>query len=174
MKRHGNIYPQIIDFANILTAARKAQKGKRFRSNVLAFNYKLESELINIQHELRDKTYQPGAYRTFYIKEPKTRMISAAPYPDRVVHHALCNIILPIIEPTFIIDSYANRVGFGTHKALKRFTNFARSSRYVSFVETTRWVVSAPQCFDYKQTNPNISSTPILASVPPTVVSTSA
>ncbi|MEO0968187.1 MAG: reverse transcriptase domain-containing protein [Cyanobacteria bacterium J06639_18] len=131
MKRHGNIYPHIIDFANILIAARKAQKGKRFRTNVLAFNYKLENKLINIQHELRDKTYQPGAYKTFYIKEPKTRMISAAPYPDRVVHHALCNIILPIIEPTFIIDSYANRVGFGTHKALKRFTNFARSSRYV-------------------------------------------
>ena len=131
MKRHGNIYPQIIDFENILTAARKAQKGKRFRSNVLAFNYKLESKLINIQQQLIDKTYQPGAYRTFYIKEPKTRMISAAPYPDRVVHHALCNIILPIIEPTFIIDSYANRVGFGTHKALKRFTKFARSSRYV-------------------------------------------
>lgn len=131
MKRHGNIYPHIIDFVNILTAARKAQKGKRFRNNVLAFNYKLESKLINIQQALIDKTYQPGAYRTFYIKEPKTRMISAAPYADRVVHHALCNIIVPIIEPTFIIDSYANRAGFGTHKALKRFTKFARTSRYV-------------------------------------------
>jgi len=58
-------------------------------------------------------------------------MISAAPYRDRVVHHALCNIIMPIFERTFIADSYANRVGFGTHQALRRFTKFARSSRYI-------------------------------------------
>ena len=131
MKRYGNLYPQIIDFENILLAARKAQKGKRFRENVLAFNYNLESELIKIQQDLTDKTYQPGTYRTFYIKEPKIRMISAAPYQDRVVHHALCNIITPIIEPTFIGDSYANRFGFGSHRALRRFIKFARNSRYV-------------------------------------------
>lgn len=131
MKRYGNLYPQIIDFENILLAARQAQKGKRFRENVLFFNYNLEGELIRIQRELINKSYQPGIYRTFYIKEPKSRMISAAPYPDRVVHHALCNIIVPIIEPTFIDDSYANRVGFGTHKALNRFIKFARTSRYV-------------------------------------------
>lgn len=131
MKRYGNLYHQIVDFKNLLESARKAQKGKRFRGNVLAFNYNLESELIKLQEELINKTYQPGEYRTFYIKEPKTRMISAAPYRDRVVHHALCNIIVPLIESTFISDSYANRVGFGTHRALRRFTNFARSSRYI-------------------------------------------
>ncbi|NBD33958.1 MAG: RNA-dependent DNA polymerase [Cyanobacteria bacterium] len=131
MKRYGNLYPQIIEFENLFLAARKAQKGKRFRENVLAFNYHLEGELVRLQQELTQKTYQPGDYRTFHIKEPKTRMISAAPYRDRVVHHALCNIILPIFEQTFIRDSYANRVGFGTHRALERFTQFARSSRYV-------------------------------------------
>jgi len=131
MKRYGNLYPQIIEFENILLAAHKAQTGKRFRENILAFNYNLESELVRLQQELADKTYQPGAYRTFTITEPKTRMISAAPYRDRVVHHALCNIIVPIFERTFIHDSYANRVGFGTHRALHRFIRFARSSRYV-------------------------------------------
>ncbi len=131
MKRYGNLYPQIIEFENILLAAHKAQTGKRFRENILAFNYNLESELVRLQQELADKTYQPGAYRTFTIKEPKTRMISAAPYRDRVVRHALCNIIVPIFERTFIHDSYANWVGFGTHRALHRFIRFARSSRYV-------------------------------------------
>ncbi|KYC43314.1 RNA-dependent DNA polymerase [Scytonema hofmannii PCC 7110] len=131
MKRYGNLYPQIIDFENILDAVKKAQKGKRFRDNVLAFNYNLEGELAQLKKELSHKTYQPGAYRTFYIKEPKSRLISAAPYRDRIVHHALCNIIVPIIEPKFIVDSYANRVGFGTHRALRRFITFARSSRYV-------------------------------------------
>ena len=131
LKRYGNLYPQVIEFENILLAARKAQKGKRFRENVLAFNYNLEEELVKLQRELATKTYQPGAYRTFYIKEPKSRMISAAPYRDRVVHHALCNVIVPLVEPTFIADSYANRVGFGTHRALRRFIEFARSTRYV-------------------------------------------
>jgi retron-type reverse transcriptase len=131
MKRYGNLYPQIIDFANLILAARKAQRGKRFRENVLKFNYNLEIELAKIKSELESKTYQPGRYKTFEIFEPKPRMISAAPYRDRVVHHALCNIILPIIEKSFIEDSYANRLGYGTHKALRRFTNFARSSRYV-------------------------------------------
>jgi retron-type reverse transcriptase len=58
-------------------------------------------------------------------------LISAAPYRDRVVHHALCNIIEPIFEKTFIYDSYANRKGKGTHRALRRFTKFARTSRYI-------------------------------------------
>ncbi len=131
MKRYGNLYPQIINFNNIYLAARKAQKGKRFQHNVLQFNYNLETELLKIQQELKHKTYQPGTYRTFHLRDIKTRLISAAPYRDRVVHHALCNIIVPIFERTFISDTYANREGYGTHKALRRFTDFARSSRYV-------------------------------------------
>ena len=131
MKRFGNLWPQIIDFTNLLHAARKAQKGKRFRPNVLDFNYNLEPELQTLQTELASKTYRPGKYRTFEIKEPKPRMISAAPYRDRVVHHALCNVIVPLIEPSFIFDTYANREGKGTHLALKRFTRYARSSQYV-------------------------------------------
>ncbi len=131
MKRSGNLWPQIVSFENLLLAARKAQKGKRRRENVQLFNYRLEEELIELQAELEAQTYHPGKYRTFQIVEPKKRMISAAPYRDRVVHHALCNVIAPIFERTFIDDSYANREGFGTHRALRRFTNFARSSRYV-------------------------------------------
>ena len=131
MKRYNNLYAQITDFANLVLAARQAQRGKRFRDNVLQFNYNLEAELPKIKRELESKTYQPGRYKTFEIFEPRPRMISAAPYKDRVVHHALCNIILPIFETTFIGDSYANRVGFGTHRALRRFTTFARSSPYI-------------------------------------------
>lgn len=131
MKRVGNLWPQVLAFENLLKAARQAQCGKRFRGNVLAFNYRLEPELFRLQQELRYQTYQPGGYRTFRIFEPKPRLISAAPYRDRVVHHALCNMIVPIFERTFIRDSYANRTGFGTHRALQRFTQFARSHRYI-------------------------------------------
>jgi RNA-directed DNA polymerase len=131
MKRHGNLWPQLIDFSNLLQAARKAQRGKRFRDNVLSFNYHLETELLNLQADLQNQTYIPGRYTTFEIKSPKPRMISAAPYRDRVVHHALCAIIGPIFDRTFIHDSYANRVGFGSHRALRRFAQFMRSSRYI-------------------------------------------
>ncbi|MEM9089864.1 MAG: RNA-directed DNA polymerase [Cyanobacteria bacterium P01_F01_bin.53] len=131
MKRYGDLWPQIIEFENLLLAARKAQRGKRFRDNVLAFNYNREQELLRLHQSLKAQTYQPGKYQTFQVYSPKPRLISAAPYRDRVVHHALCNIISPIFERTFIFDSYANRTGFGTHRALRRFTHFARTSRYV-------------------------------------------
>ena len=131
MKRFTKLWDQIIDFTNLLEAARKAQKGKRYRDDVLAFNYNRESELIDLQSALRAQTYCPGAYRTFEIVEPKRRLISAAPYRDRVVHHALCNVLVPLVEPSFIYDSYANREGKGSHRALERFTRFARSSRFV-------------------------------------------
>lgn len=129
MKRLGNLWPQIIAFPNLLDAANKAQKGKRYRDNVLAFNYQREAELLKLQAELATKTYRPGAYRTFEIVEPKRRLISAAPYRDRVVHHALCNILVPCVEPSFIYDSYANRQGKGSHRALARFVDFARNCK---------------------------------------------
>ncbi|QZZ21991.1 RNA-directed DNA polymerase [Leptothermofonsia sichuanensis E412] len=130
MKRYGNLWSQITEFDNLWIAARQAQRGKRFCGNVLEFNYFLEMELCQLQAELKNKTYQPGEYRTFEIQDPKPRLISAAPYRDRVVHHALCNIIMPPLERTLIGDTYANRLGYGTHRALKRFTTFARSYRY--------------------------------------------
>ncbi|MBD2066241.1 RNA-directed DNA polymerase [Leptolyngbya sp. FACHB-671] len=131
MKRYGNLWSQITDFGNLLLAARQAQQGKRYRPNVLAFNYNLEQELLRLQTELVDRIYTPGGYRTFMIQDPKPRLISAAPYCDRVIHHALCNVIVPLIDRTFIADTYANRLGYGTHRALKRFIHFARSSQYI-------------------------------------------
>jgi len=98
---------------------------------VLEFNYNLEAELLQLQHQLQTRTYQPGGYRTFQIREPKLRLVSAAPYRDRVVHHALCAIAMPIFDRTFIHDTYANRTGKGTHRALHRFIEFTRSSKYV-------------------------------------------
>lgn len=115
----------------MLTAATKARKGKRYQPNVLLFDTSLEQNLLQLQVELLIKTYQPGPYTTFTIVQPKKRMISAAPYRDRVVHHSLCNIIQPLFEASFITDSYANRVDYGTHRALRRFTKFARHYQYI-------------------------------------------
>jgi retron-type reverse transcriptase len=129
-----DLYPQITSFASLLAAARRAQCGKRFRPNVLAFNEHLEANLFQLQQELQAFTYTPGPYRQFEIRDPKRRLISAAPYRDRVVHHALCAAIVPHLEKGFIATSYANRKGFGSHKALRRFV--AECGRH-------RWVLSA-------------------------------
>jgi len=131
VKRYGNLYPQVLAFENLLQAAKQAQKGKRWRADVMRFNDNLEGELFQLQHELETQTYQPGRYHTFEIFEPKRRVIAAAPYRDRVVHHALCNVIVPIYDRTFIATSYANRAGYGTHLALRQCIRYARSSRYV-------------------------------------------
>ena len=130
MKRYGNLWPEIIDFENLLIAARKAQKGKRFRADVLEFNHALEQELFTLQDELQAQTYRPRKYHKFKIWDPKPRMISKADYRDRVVHHALYNVIMPLLERTLIWTTYANRLGYGSHRALKRFTQFARSHQY--------------------------------------------
>ena len=91
----------------------------------------LADHLLELEQELQEQTYRPGLYHNFYIHEPKKRLISAAPFRDRVVHHALCNITLPYFEKLFIPDSYANRLGKGTHRAIDRCQQFARKYQYV-------------------------------------------
>jgi retron-type reverse transcriptase len=123
-------YDQVYAWDNLWLAWRHAAKGKRGRPAAARFEYHLEDNLITLQEELAAKTYRPGAYASFYIHEPKRRLISAAPFRDRVVHHALCNIIEPAFERSFSADSYANRVGKGTHRALDRCQEFARRYPY--------------------------------------------
>jgi len=131
LKTYRNLYAQIIEFENLYLAFRKARKGKRDRAEVAAFEMDLEANLFQLQEELATRTYTPGAYRNFYVRERKLRLISAAPFRDRVVHHALCRVLDPIWEQRFIHDTYACRPGKGTHKALDRCQHFARGHAYV-------------------------------------------
>ena len=130
MKTYKHLYPQLCSFDNLLIAYYKARKGKRGKTHVAGFERNFEERLFLLQNELLAKIYTPGAYASFYVHEPKKRLISAAPFRDRVVHHALCNVITPIWEPRFIETSYANRVGKGTHRALAKTTEYARKYRW--------------------------------------------
>ena len=130
-KKHKHIYEQILTFENLWLASRKARRGKRNRDEVQQFEYHLEQNLFEIQQQLKDESYNFGNYRHFTILEPKKRLISAAPYRDRVVHHALCNIIEPILDKAMIYDSYACRTGKGMHQALDRAQYFIRSKKWV-------------------------------------------
>lgn len=130
MKSYTNLYERVFSFENLLLSAREARKGKRYRDYAIKFYLDLEKNLLSLQEDLLTKTYSLGSYREFYIEEPKKRLISAAPYRDRVIHHALCNVIEPLFEPGFIYDSYACRKEKGTHRAIDRCQKFLRKSRY--------------------------------------------
>jgi len=118
-------------WSNLLRAWRKAARGKRGGVAAATFEHQVADRLLDLQQDLRDGTYRPGPYTHFRISEPKRRLISAAPFRDRVVHHALCNVIEPEFDRRFIADSYANRMGKGSHKAIDRLQQFVRQYPYV-------------------------------------------
>ena len=123
------LYDRVVDFANLHQSYLAARKCKRYRPSVLRFGFCLEENLLALERELRQKTYRHGGYREFTVVEAKKRTIKAAPFRDRVVHHALCNVIEPIFERSFIFDSYACRKGRGTHAAVRRLEKFIHALR---------------------------------------------
>jgi len=131
MKTCKNLFSEIVSFENLYDAANKAAKGKREKFSVMRFFDRLEENLFQLRDELSSRLYAPGTYRAFFIYDPKPRLISAAPFSDRVIHHALMNVIGPILERSLIFDTYANRLGKGTHKAIRRFQDYARRYRFL-------------------------------------------
>ena len=125
-----DIYKQVISRDNLYASARAAAKGKRFKNAVSRFNFLHEWEINRLRHDLFNKTYRHGAYWLFKILDPKEREIAVSPFRDRVVHHAIHDVIEPVIDKTFIFDSYACRKGKGTHKALERAQSFLRANKY--------------------------------------------
>jgi retron-type reverse transcriptase len=131
MKRYLNLFSVVASFDNLLLAARKAARCKRKSPGLLDFFAHFEDEVWLLHDTLQDRTWRPGGYHTFIITSPKQRLISAAPFRDRVVHHALINVIGPLLERSMIDDSYANRAGKGTHRAIARYQHYLRRFRYV-------------------------------------------
>jgi len=142
MKRYGNLFEKVASFDALLAASRRARSCKRFRTSTAQFEYSLENELIALEEELQSQNYQQGPCREFFIYESKPRKISAAPYRDRVVQHALNAVIEPIFERSYIHDSYACRMGKGTHKAVDRFTYYARRFKYVLKCDIEKYFAS--------------------------------
>jgi len=130
MKRYGNLFEEVVSFENLVAAAKRAFRGKKDKAQVAQFYFDMENELLCIREELRNKTYIPRPLRIFRIREPKVREIGASDFRDRVVHHAVFNIIEPILERGYIHHSYACRIGKGTHSAVRQAQIFSRKNRY--------------------------------------------
>ncbi len=130
MHTHRGLFDKICTLENLLAAAHDALRGKRQRGPGFRFWVELEPEICRLHDELVSGDYRHGAYTYFTIHEPKDRLVAAAPFRDRVVHHAIVRVIEPIFEPRFIEDSFACRRGKGTHAAMRRARQFARRFPY--------------------------------------------
>jgi retron-type reverse transcriptase len=128
-KTYKSLFPALCEYNNLMLAFIKARKHKTKKEYVKKFESNLNTELLRLQWELLTGTYHPAQLTTFTVRDPKTRKISASHFRDRVVHHAICNIIEPIFENRFIFDSFANRKGKGTSGIIKRFDKFIQKNK---------------------------------------------
>ncbi len=119
-RRHDHLFASIASFHALHEAVERAICGKRSKPGAAGFMANREKELLRLERQLNEGLWRGGGYTVIEVKEPKPRRVSAAPFRDRVVHHALCHVIAPIFErgfiSGFISDSYANRSGYGTHR----------------------------------------------------------
>ncbi|MFL7022243.1 reverse transcriptase/maturase family protein [Vibrio cyclitrophicus] len=120
------MYEEIVSFDNLMLAASEAAKGKRYKAPIMSYMANVEENVINTQNHLVWGSYTPSPHRQFFVFEPKKRLISAPPFADRVVHHAIHKVVEPVIDKRFIHDSYACRAGKGTHKGVSRAQKFMR------------------------------------------------
>lgn len=127
MKRHGNLFQKIVEPDNIYLGYKLARKGKTWQDTIKVFEDNLENNLEQIRNSLVSHTFTTSKYETFVMYEPKRRIIYKLPFnPDRIVQHALMNIVEPIWESFFIHDSYACRKDKGIHAGSRRTMEFIR------------------------------------------------
>lgn len=126
MKAHKSLYNSIIPISNLILAWRKARKGKTKKNYVIEFEKDTMKNLLQLHKELKYGIYQPKPLVNFILRDPKTRKISKSDFRDRIVHHAICNILEPIYDKIFIYDSCAGRKNKGTLFAINRFYYFLR------------------------------------------------
>lgn len=127
-KRYGNLFDQCFTFDNLYFAYLDARKSKRSKPSVKSYEADLGYNLVTLHKRIHDFEYQPDEYQTFYISDPKTRLVHAPSFQDRIVQHAIYRIVYPIFDKSFIFDSYGCRKGKGIHTASHRAQNYLRKS----------------------------------------------
>jgi retron-type reverse transcriptase len=137
MKTARNLFEPMCGFDNLMAAYRSARKGKRASPEVAAFELRCEDHVLAIQRDLVEGRYRFGEYRHFQVREPKERLVAAAPFRDRIVHHAIVGALEPVFDPGFIDQSYACRRGKGTHRAVLRCQRLTR--RYPVCLKADVW-----------------------------------
>ncbi len=131
MARYEPTFARMATFPVLVEAARRASRSHRRTREVASFLLDLEPEVLALERELVSGVYRPRPFRTFTIRDPKPRTISAAAFRDRVVHHALCAELEPALESGAVPWSFACREGKGVLAALRHSRSLACRYRYV-------------------------------------------
>ena len=139
MKRVGNLMQYIADLDNLYLAYHKASRGKQAKSEVIHFGRCLDTNLQKLRKELLSGRVEVGHYRNFSISDPKKRLICAASFAERVMHHAIMNVCHPIFERNLIGDTYAARVGKGIYKALGKGMKAMSRYAYVAKLDVSKY-----------------------------------
>lgn len=147
MIRYGNLYEEIYTLKNLLLAHKKAKKGKKNRKEILEFEKNLHSNILKIRYELKSCSYKTSEYHIFKLFDPKEREIYKLPYKDRIIHHAILNIIENIFVSCFTADVY-NCIKFrGIHKAFYKLKDNLKD------IENTKYCLK----IDIKKFYPSIN-----------------
>ncbi|RLC65118.1 MAG: RNA-dependent DNA polymerase [Chloroflexi bacterium] len=143
MRRHGRLWERIFDIDNIYYAYKLARKGKSWQDTIKRFDRNFDENLFAIQNLLISKTFTTSKYKEKIIYEPKKRVIYKLPFnPDRIVQHALMNVVEPIWDAMFIHDSYACRKNKGIHAGSRRTMEFIRKNKYCLKMDISKFYPS--------------------------------
>ena len=145
MKRHGQLMAKIADAENLRLAFWKAAKGKRGKEDCLAFRERLDENLTALGAELLAGDVPVGNYHYFKVHDPKERLICAATFRERVLHHALMNVCEPVLERAAVFDSYACRKGKGRVLAVARAQGYARTHQWFLKMDIRKYFDSIHQ-----------------------------
>lgn len=127
MKFYKDLYWSIISPKALFRAWEIFRSDKRKKPDVALFERDIEKNIFDLYRDLKSGMYKHGAYKGFWIHDPKLRRIHKATVRDRVLHHAVFSVLNKIYEPTFINNSYSCRVGKGTHKGMKKVSEMIRT-----------------------------------------------
>jgi hypothetical protein len=138
-KRKGNLMEQIAEPDYLRLAFYKAAKGRQTNEDVIAYRKQLDRHLGTLRNELLTGSVPVGQYHYFTVYDPKERVICAASFHERVMHHAVMNVCHPVFESFLIFDTYATRKGKGQYAALDRAKRFARQYRWFCKMDVRKY-----------------------------------
>lgn len=127
LKRKGQLFETILEWDNLRDAVHRAMRGKRDRVEARSWLENHDQNLRRVAEQVREGAFVFGRYHQFFIHDPKKRLITAPCFEERIVHHAIINVLEPHLERWLIDDTYACRKGKGVHACLDRAQHFARA-----------------------------------------------
>jgi hypothetical protein len=145
MKRIGHLLERIADPDNLRLAFCRAAKAKRAQNEVRLFQAGLDEWIPEMRRGILEGTFPVGHYRRFTVFDPKERVIHAATFPERVLHHAILNMCEPVFERLAIHDSYACRPGKGRLAAIERARAFAAEHGWFLKLDIRKYFDSVDQ-----------------------------